>query len=187
MLIALTTLPAGSLVGLWEWWQRLKQQADDRKLLADRFINSAIALIDLPPELDDRQSHIRAQQKALEQLLIEAATALAQDQITQESFRVFNDGYNTARLVLQRCAENTSEDLCDRYIQTLISFEEPSQSDLSTLLQQVETSLIKKEITQEGFRTFMDAYRVTARSIKIQRSEPKKISDPDTNSEPTMR
>ncbi|BAU15603.1 TRAP transporter solute receptor, TAXI family [Leptolyngbya sp. NIES-3755] len=178
LLIALTTLPAGSLVGLWEWWQRLKQQADDRKLLADRYINSAIASIEIPGELEDvdRQSYIRSQQKTLEQLLVEAATALAQDQITQQSFRVFNEAYNTARLVLQRCAENSSEDLCDRYIQTLISFQEPSQSDLSALLQQVETSLIKKEITQEGFRTFMDAYRATARSLKTQRQEQAKSS-----------
>lgn len=170
LLIALTTLPAGSLVGLWEWLQRLKQQADDRKVLADKYINAAIAAIEIPPELVgvDRQSHIRQQQKALEQLLIEAATALAQNQITQEAFRIFNDAYNTARLVLQRCAENTSEDLCDQYIQTLISLKEPSQADLYALLQQVETSLIKKEITQEGFRTFMDAYRATSRSIKHQ-------------------
>lgn len=165
LLIALTTLPAGSLVGLWEWWQRLKQQADDRRLLADQYIDAAIRSMEVPVDLGvvERQTQIRLQQKALEQLLVEAANALAQNQISQESFRTFNDAYNTARLVLQRCVENASEDLCDQYIETLISLKQPSQQELQALLQQVEISLIKKEITQEAFRTFMDAYKATSK------------------------
>lgn len=165
LLIALTTLPAGSLVGLWEWWQRLKQRADERKLLADRYINQAIQSMEVPADLlgTEQQIQIRSQQKALEQLLVEAATALAQNRISQDSFRTFNDAYNTARSVLQRCADNNSENLCDQYIAQLISLEQPGQTDLDSLLQQVETSLIKQEITQEAFRTFMDAYRATAR------------------------
>lgn len=161
LLIAVTTLPAGSLVGLWEWWQRLKQRADERKLRGDRYIDAAIRSMEVPLEIElgDRQQQIRTQQKALEQLLVEAANALAQDQISQESFRTFNDAYNTARAVLQRCMENTSEDLCEQYIQQLISLEHASESEFYTLLQTVETSLIKKEITQESFRTFMDAYK----------------------------
>lgn len=57
LLIALTTLPAGSLVGLWEWWQQLKQKADERKLLADQYIDAAIRSMELSIELDlgDRQ------------------------------------------------------------------------------------------------------------------------------------
>jgi len=165
LLIALTTLPAGSLVGLWEWWQRLKQKADDRKLLADQYIDATIRSMEVPVnlELGDRQKQIRVQQKALEELLVEAANALAQEQISQESFRTFNEAYNTARSVLQRCVETVSEDLCDQYIERLISLQqselEPSQSEFYTLLREVETSLINKEITQESFRTFMDAYK----------------------------
>lgn len=161
LFIALTTLPAGSLVGLWEWWQRLKQEADNRKLLADQYIDAAISsmkvLVDLEP--NDQQKQIRDQQKELDQLLVEAANALAHDQISQESFRTFNDAYNTARSVLQRCIENVSEDLCDQYIAKLIGLQQPSQTELSALLQEVESSLIKKEITQESFRTFMNAYK----------------------------
>ncbi len=173
LLIALTTLPAGSLVGLWEWWQRLKQHADERKLLADQYIEGAIQCMKVPMEVEgsnspagelqsNRQNQIRQQLKALEQMLIEAANALAQDQISQESFRTFSDAYNTARLVLQRCAENTSEDRCDQYIETLINLKQASHAELDALLEQVETSLIKREITQEAFRTFMDAYAYRA-------------------------
>lgn len=170
LLIALTTLPAGSLVGLWEWWQRLKQRADERKLLADRYINQAIQSMEVSALTGpDQQIQLRSQQKALEQLLVEAATALAQNRISQDSFRTFNEAYNTARSVLQRCLENHSEELCDRYIAQLINLKQPSPAELSTLLQQAETSLIKQEITQEAFRTFMDAYRATARSLKGSR------------------
>lgn len=169
LFIALTTLPAGSLVGLWEWWQRLKQQADDRKLLADQFIDSAIRSMQVPVEMElgDRQTQIRLQQKALEELLIDAANSLAKGEISQESFRTFNEAYNTARSVLQRCVEKASEDLCDQYIEKLIQLEQPSQSDFYTLLQEVETSLIRKEITQEAFRTFMDAYQAASEAKGI--------------------
>jgi TRAP transporter TAXI family solute receptor len=165
LLIALTTLPAGSLVGLWEWWQRLKQEAGDRKLLADHYIDAAIHSMEVPTELElgDRQAQIRLQQKALEQLLVDAANSLAQGHITQESFRTFNEAYNTARAVLQRCLEIVSEDLCDQYIEKLIHLKNPTPADFYTLLQAVETSLIKKEITQESFRTFMDAYQAASR------------------------
>jgi uncharacterized protein len=169
LFIALTTLPAGSLVGLWEWWQRLKQRADDRKLLADQYIDAAIRNMQVPAGLEaidsveeglrQRQQQIRTQQKALEQLLIEAANALAQEQISQESFRTFNETYNTARSVLQHCIENTSEDLCDRYVEKLINLKQSSPAEFYTLLQEVETSFIQKEITQESFRTFIDAYK----------------------------
>jgi len=172
LLIALTTLPAGSLVGLWEWWQRLKQKADARKLLADRYIDTAIRSMEISLDLglDDRQQQIRVQQKSLGKLLVEAANALAQEQISQESFRTFNDAYNTARSVLQRCLENASEERCDQYIETLISLQQPSQAEFQSLLRSVETSLIKKEITQEAFRTFMDAYKAA--------SETKGLSEP---------
>lgn len=164
LLIALTTLPAGSLVGLWEWWQRLKQKADDRRLLADQYINAAIRSMEVPVDLGlvERQKQIRVQQKALEQLLVEAANALAQEQISQESFRTFNEAYHTTRSVLQRCVENVSEDLCDQYIARLINLQQPSQSEFYALLQEVESSLIQKEITQEAFRTFIDAYKAAA-------------------------
>jgi len=174
LLIALTTLPAGSLVGLWEWWQRLKQQADERRLLADQYIDAAIRSMEVPMDIGEeaepgeklrqRQQQIRFQQKSLEQLLVEAASALAQEKISQESFRTFNEAYNTARLVLQRCAENTSEDLCDQYIKRLINLQSPTRSEFYALLQEVETSLIKKEITQESFRTFMGAYQAASKS-----------------------
>jgi uncharacterized protein len=169
LLIALTTLPAGSLVGLWEWWQRLKQRAGDRKLLADQYIDAAIRSMEVPVNLEmgnspeqglrQRQQQIRQQQKSLEQLLVKAANALVQEQISQESFRTFNEAYNTARSVLQRCVENASEDLCDYYIEKLINLQQPAEQELYSLLQEVETSLIKKEITQESFRTFIDAYK----------------------------
>lgn len=164
LLIALTTLPAGSLVGLWEWWQRLKQRADDRKLTADQYINAAIRSMEVPVDLalSDRQQQLRLQQKALEQLLIDAANALAQDQISQESFQIFNDAYTTARSVLQRCVENASEDLCDQFIEKLINLKQPLEQEFYSLLQEVEASLIKKEITQESFRTFMDAYKAAS-------------------------
>lgn len=166
LLIALTTLPAGSLVGLWEWWQRWKQQTDERKLLADQYIDAAIRSMEVPTDLGivERQQQIRLQQKALEQRLVEAANAFVQDQISQEAFRTFNDAYNTARSVLQRCVENTSEDLCDQYLEMLIGLEQASPDELYALLQKVETSLIRKEITQEAFRTFMDAYQVASKA-----------------------
>lgn len=66
-------------MGLWEWWQQLKQKANERKLLSDQYVDAVIRSMELSVDLDlgDRQQQIRCQQKALEQLLVEAANALA--------------------------------------------------------------------------------------------------------------
>lgn len=173
--IAITSLPAGSLIGLWEWWQRLKQRADERKLLADQYIREAIQNMDAEtdghPRL--RQKQLQAKQLALEAVFNQAAKAVVRESISQEAFRTFNEAYKTTREVLERRVAIASEELVEQYIQQLIALvQSPAtnsiEAELNQILQQVETSLIAKEISQESFRTFMEAYRST-REILQQR------------------
>lgn len=176
LFIAISTLPAGSLIGLWEWWQRLKQRADERKILADQYIRDAIQNIEidinLHPQL--RQRHLRQKQNTLEKVFNEAADAVVRENISQESFRTFNEAYKTTREVLERCIKLASEELSESYIKQLLNLlqhppenREIAQEKLNAILKQVETNLIDKEISQESFRTFIEAYKTT-RDILLQ-------------------
>jgi TRAP transporter TAXI family solute receptor len=176
--IAISTLPAGSLIGLWEWWQRLKQRADQRKILADQYIQDAIQTMEPEPDLDPqaRQQRLREKQTALEKIFNEAANAVVQEQISQESFRTFNEAYKTTREVLVRRQEMISQELADKYIQQLIDLlqnsltdsldeQENLQQKIDEVLKQAEKSLINKEISQESFRTVIEAYKVMCNII----------------------
>jgi uncharacterized protein len=176
--IALSTLPAGSLIGLWELWQRLKQRADQRKILADQYIRDAIQ--NMEPELElspqYRQKRLQEKQIALEKVFNQAANAVVRESISQESFRTFNEAYKTTREVIERRREVASEELAEQYIKQLIELSHNAgdrhqvQQELDQILKQVETSLIAKEISQESFRTFIEAYKIT-RDIFQQSSE----------------
>ncbi|HEY9877805.1 MAG TPA: TAXI family TRAP transporter solute-binding subunit [Leptolyngbyaceae cyanobacterium] len=168
--IAISTLPAGSLIGLWEWWQRLKQRADERKLLADQYIRDAIQNMEPEPDLlpRHRQKRLQEKQSALEKVFNDAANAVVQERISQEAFRTFNEAYKTTREVLERRRELASEELAESYIRQLITLHQATPDDsgqvqqkLEAILQQVETSLVDKEISQESFRTFIGAYKMT--------------------------
>ncbi|MDX2216689.1 MAG: TAXI family TRAP transporter solute-binding subunit [Oculatellaceae cyanobacterium bins.114] len=170
LFIAISTLPAGSLIGLWEWWQRLKQRADERKILADQYIRDAIQNMDVEINLHPRlrQKQLQEKQNTLEQVFNQAADALVRENISQESFRTFNEAYKTTREVLERCMDLASEELSEQYIKQLVDLlQNPpedvttTQEKLSDILKQVETSLIDKEISQESFRTFIEAYKTT--------------------------
>ncbi len=170
LFIAISTLPAGSLIGLWEWWQRLKQRADERKILADQYVQAAIQNMDIETNLHPQllQKQLREKQNALEQVFNQAADDLVRENISQESFRTFNEAYKTTREVLERCMALASEELLDHYIKQLVDvLQSPpensviTQEKLNDILKQVETSLIDKEISQESFRTFIEAYKTT--------------------------
>lgn len=175
--IAISTLPAGSLIGLWEWWQRLKQRADERKLLADQYIRNAIQNMEPEPDLlpKHRQKWLQEKQSALEKVFNDAANAVVQEKISQEAFRTFNEAYKTTREVLERRRELASEELAEIYIRQLVNLLQNSPADsknvqqkldeLDTILQQVETSLIDREIFQESFKTFIEAYKMTRDSV----------------------
>lgn len=175
ILIAISSLPAGSLIGLWEWWQRLRQRADERKILADQYIRDAIQNMQPESEIDPqhRQKQLQEKQDALEKLFNQAANAVVLENISQESFRTFNEAYTTTREVLERRSLLASQELSDRYIQQLIDLlQKPPQNQnemqqiLDEILQQVETSLVNKEISQESFRTFIESYKITRDILK---------------------
>ncbi|MDX2097804.1 MAG: TAXI family TRAP transporter solute-binding subunit [Leptolyngbyaceae cyanobacterium bins.59] len=174
--IAISTLPAGSLIGLWEWWQRVRQRADERKLLADQYIRDAIQNMKDEPELEpqSRQKWLQERQDALERVFNEAANAVVREDISQESFRTFNEAYKTTREVLERRREAASQELSDSYIQLLITLlQHPPnpvaeiQQSLNSILEKVETSLINKEISQESFRTFIEAYKMARDILQV--------------------
>ncbi len=170
LFVALITLPAGSLLGLWEGWQRFKQRADERRLLADRLIRDAIETMEPEEAADprDRQRRLQAKLDALERLFNEAADAVVRENITQEAFRTFNEAYTTTRNVLDRRRLLASEEIADDYVRQVLDGQ--TTTALDAIVQAVERSLVGKEISQESFRTVIEAYK-TARD-RLQAADP---------------
>jgi hypothetical protein len=60
-----------------------------------------------------------------------------------------------------------------------IHLENPSAQVFYGLLQEVETSLVKKEMTYAAFRTFMDAYQAVFREKRAIAESPTPLGDKD--------
>jgi uncharacterized protein len=165
--VTLSTPVVAFLLWLWnQFRERLQKQQD----LAEQYISLAIqqmaAEIEIEPEL--RQPILQQKQAELEQVFNQAAAALVTNRISQESFRTFNEAYTTTRAVLERRMAAASNELADRYIAKLISLLNPIppsaialQQEFNHILKEVEGSLTRQEISQESFRTFIEAYKMT--------------------------
>lgn len=162
-------LTIGLLLGSWLWQVKswLEQR---RKNLADQYVGETIQLIQAS------QSSLRPEDKlqALNGVFEKAAIALRNEKISQESFRTFNEAYKTVREVLERDLEQekkqTKEEREQRtkvYIQQVLALSQKAFSDtalaekqLNDIFQKVQISLVRNEISEESFRTFMEVYKI---------------------------
>jgi hypothetical protein len=79
------------------WLAQLKAWIDQRKKNAsDDYINHVVE------QMDQRQGSLDLRQKNLDDIFKQAAQAMVQERISQESFRTFNEAYKTVREVLER-------------------------------------------------------------------------------------
>jgi hypothetical protein len=87
-------LTVGLLLGSWIW--EIKRWVERRKKnVADEYIQTAINLIDNPSDPTELLNQ-------LDDVFEKAAKGLIDENISQESFRTFNEAYKTVREVLER-------------------------------------------------------------------------------------
>lgn len=165
----------GATIGLtvWSWVWELKSLAEQRrKGLADRYVDQVIQLMDNATESSSQQIPER-RQAALYRVFDEAARSLRREEISQESFRTFNEAYKTAREKIEREIEvreqrslETQQARTASYINDLIQLVQTTsrpapaelQRECDRILKSTMDELVKGTISQESFRTFVEVY-----------------------------
>ena len=177
------SLTLSLLAGSWIW--ELKSWAEARrKGLADAYIDRVIELMGNSQVASQAASQTASQtgqaaaspeqrREALYALFDEAADRLVVGEISQESFRTFNEAYKTAREKIEREIEAIAQQHQQHQQQKTLSqiaalaaliqtaATEPPvafETELSLLYQQTLDALIAGEITQESFGTFLEVY-----------------------------
>lgn len=158
-----------------EWIKQIKLWIEkSKKDEADEYLKLAIKL------MKEGQYQIEERQKMLDKTFDEAAKALVDEKISQESFRTFNEAYKTTReaiekdrklaqiMIEQRQRENSA-----KYIKVVVKLLHYRQQDkdllrqkLDQILEQVVGDLVAENISQESFRTFIEAYKATRDAIE---------------------
>jgi uncharacterized protein len=120
------------------------------------------------------QDSIELKQQILDLIFERAAKALDVDNISQESFRTFNDAYKTAREAIERQQQRAQQG--NQYIDAAIqlmgvtnSNTDDRQNQLDQVFNDAATALLNKKISQEAFRTFNEAYKTTRETIERER------------------
>lgn len=164
------------------WILQLKSWIEQgKKDAADLYIESAIELM----KDDDSNPEIRL--KELYKIFRQTANDLVEEKISQESFRTFNEAYQTARESIEReiqlaqkdsekqlqIAEQQQREISAHYVKSVVELLQDRQrdkhliqDDLDQLLETAAANLIQDKISQESFRTFIEAYKTTRDSIE---------------------
>lgn len=121
------------------------------------------------------------------QVFSQAATDLIKEKISQESFRTFNEAYKTSREAIEhqlqlaqklsekqtKIAEQKQRELSSRYVKAVVELLQDEkrgknliQQELDQLLKTAAINLIQDKISQESFRTFIEAYKTTRDSLE---------------------
>jgi TRAP transporter TAXI family solute receptor len=160
------------VVLVFSWIRQLKiWMESSRKNEADEYMESAINLMKVTNHKD-----LEKNQKELDEVFRKAADALIDEQISQESFRTFNEAYKNTREAIERerqlaqqNKEQKQRETSAKYIKAIVELlrdNQPNQDlvqrKINQILKEVVEKLIADEISQESFRTFIEAYK-TAR------------------------
>ena len=157
------------------WLRQLKVWIESsRKNEADEYIASAINLMKANPK------DLEKNQKQLDEIFRKAADALIFESISQESFRTFNEAYKTTREAIERekqvveqQIEYKQREVSAKYIKAIVELlhdtkesKDVLQQKIDGILKEVADKLILEEISQESFRTFIEAYKTTRDAIE---------------------
>jgi uncharacterized protein len=159
-----------------QWIHQLKLWiAQSKKDEADEYLKSAISLMKAGKyQLEERQ-------KLLDETFNKAANALVDEKISQESFRTFNEAYKNTREAIERdkqiaqqSIEKVQRENAAKYIKIVVKLLRHRQQNqniiiqqkLDIILEQVVSDLVLENISQESFRTFIEAYKATKHSIE---------------------
>ncbi|MEA5574680.1 TAXI family TRAP transporter solute-binding subunit, partial [Calothrix sp. UHCC 0171] len=150
------------------------ERQQQRAQQGDNYIDAAIQL------MGSRQISLEDRQNQLDQVFNNAAVALLNKQISQEAFRTFNEAYKTSRETIERekqisyqVSEQSQNHLLFSYINEVMQLlpntipdKNLQQKELDKIFQKVVADLITKKLSQESFRTFMEAYKNIYNTIK---------------------
>jgi len=178
LLLTITLLLGSWVLQLKSWIERGKKE------VADDYVTSALeAMKEDGGNLDEKQ-------KQLDHTFAQAADALIAERISQESFRTFNEAYKTAREAIERrkqVAQQSQREISDGYIGDLIALMQDNQrsrdviqKDLDRIFRKASTALVEGKISQESFRTFVEAYNATRVAIAHKTFSPQQPSSPIT-------
>jgi TRAP transporter TAXI family solute receptor len=161
---------------IFQWIRRLKLWIDRRrKNEADEYLKSAINL------MKDEEYQPEQRAEILDETFHKAAEALVFERISQESFRTFNDAYKTTkeaierdRKIAQAAVEQKQRENSAQYIKMVVKLlqyrqnesQELLQQNLNQILEKIVSDLVEEKISQESFRTFIDAYKATRYTIE---------------------
>ena len=117
------------------------------------------------------QAHVEAladalaRQGILTEIFNHASAALDRDEISQESFRTFNEAYRAAVAAVERELEDERRELALRYVRKFI--EARSANEVNGILKQAHPIITAPLFfSRESFRTFMGAYRAARESFR---------------------
>lgn len=161
----------------FSWIRQLKiWMESSRKNEADEYIARAINL------MNASQGNLEDRQKQLDDVFRKAADSLIYEKISQESFRTFNEAYKTTREAIEREGqlaqqqiEHKQREVSATYIKAVVELLRDSkqtkdllQQKIDKILKEVAEKLMAEEISQESFRTFIEAYKTTRDAIERQ-------------------
>ena len=165
------------VVPIASWIWELRSRAEKRgKSLCEGYISDVIKVMD-----DESPEHtLEERQKKLYQIFDRAAKRLVDEDISQEAFRTFNEAYKTACEKIERDIkaqadhqQSIQQHTTAQYIQDVVVIHQanslPHQESLQQMeevLQRVLDDLACDRISQESFRTFMDVYNTTKKSLQ---------------------
>jgi uncharacterized protein YdiU (UPF0061 family) len=119
---------------------------------------------------------------------------LIREKISQESFRTFNEAYKTTRESIERKrlqTERLQKERADELIKQIFALMQAKSGDiknrlakLDLILESAAAGLVSNHISQESFRTFIEAYKTARDAIgrKLEFEEADKV--PSTSSKP---
>ncbi|MEO0986319.1 MAG: TAXI family TRAP transporter solute-binding subunit [Cyanobacteria bacterium J06639_14] len=162
------------VVPIASWIWGLRSRAEQRgKSVSESYVSDVIKLMDkdqfaMNETLEDRQ-------KALYQIFDQIAKKLVDEDISQESFRTFNEAYKTAREKIERDIiaeaqkqQSVQQQKTAQHIQDMIRLSQANDSSyddklehIDAVLQRVLDDLAGDRISQESFRTFIEVYKTT--------------------------
>jgi TRAP transporter TAXI family solute receptor len=163
-----------------EWIRQLKIWIErSKKDEADEYLQSAISL------MKEGKYQLEERQKMLDKTFNDAANALVDEKISQESFRTFNEAYKNTREAIERdkqiahqVIERKQRENAAKYIKIVVKLLHDNRinqnvvmhENLDQILERVVADLVLENISQESFRTFIEAYKATKDSIDRKNS-----------------
>ncbi|QLE56896.1 TAXI family TRAP transporter solute-binding subunit [Nostoc sp. TCL26-01] len=160
---------------MFSWVRQIKIWIESsKKNESDEYIESAIKL------MNKSLGEVGFRQQLLDEAFNAAAKALIQERISQESFRTFNEAYKTTRESLERekqfdqqKIEQKQRELAAKYIKEMVELlnddvqsQDLRQQKIDKILKEVAQKLIADDISEESFRTFIEAYKTTRDAIE---------------------